>query len=240
MKVALVCIAKNEDNYIEEWVSYNLKLGFDQIFIYENDWVCKLDNEKLTKIQISGIDKQREAYSDFIKDYSNHYTHAAFFDVDEYLVLKKHKTVKELLSEYKYCHSLAINWVWFGDNGQKEIVDNNYSYIKRFTKRQKGVNEHVKCIVDLSKVKRMDVHNPYNLSSIDTNKKEFKGPFNPNGDDLIAQINHYYSRTPQEFKEKCDRGRADAKIKNHYSYRELANFNDIEDLTALNFMYNEL
>ena len=37
IKVALVCIAKNEDNYIQEWITYNKLIGFDDIFIYQND-----------------------------------------------------------------------------------------------------------------------------------------------------------------------------------------------------------
>ena len=36
MKVALVCIAKNEDNYIQEWINYNLKLGFDKTLVKES------------------------------------------------------------------------------------------------------------------------------------------------------------------------------------------------------------
>jgi phosphosulfolactate synthase (CoM biosynthesis protein A) len=36
MKVALVCVAKNEDNYIDEWLNYYNKLGFDNIFMYQN------------------------------------------------------------------------------------------------------------------------------------------------------------------------------------------------------------
>jgi len=38
MTTALVCIAKNEDHYIEEWIAYHLKLGFDHIFIYAYNW----------------------------------------------------------------------------------------------------------------------------------------------------------------------------------------------------------
>lgn len=34
MKTALVCIAKREDYYIEEWLRYNFKLGFDDIWVY--------------------------------------------------------------------------------------------------------------------------------------------------------------------------------------------------------------
>lgn len=34
MKSAIVCIAKNEDHYIDEWIKYHLKLGFAKIFVY--------------------------------------------------------------------------------------------------------------------------------------------------------------------------------------------------------------
>jgi hypothetical protein len=34
MKTALVCIAKDEDHYIDEWLLYHLKLGFSDIFVY--------------------------------------------------------------------------------------------------------------------------------------------------------------------------------------------------------------
>ena len=50
MKIALVCIAKNEDNYIHEWINYHLKLEFDSIFIYENDWESNVINDKVFKI----------------------------------------------------------------------------------------------------------------------------------------------------------------------------------------------
>ena len=83
MKVALVCIAKNEDHYIEEWVDYNLKLGFDHIFIYENDWRCSLDNPKVTKIPFDGRSKQIEAYNNFLTHSSSEYQWVAFFDVDD-------------------------------------------------------------------------------------------------------------------------------------------------------------
>ena len=34
MKVGIAAIAKNEDNYIDEWIKYHLKLGIDQIMVF--------------------------------------------------------------------------------------------------------------------------------------------------------------------------------------------------------------
>jgi hypothetical protein len=42
MKSALVAIAKNEDEYINEWINYNLKIGFDNIIIFQNNWRAKI------------------------------------------------------------------------------------------------------------------------------------------------------------------------------------------------------
>ena len=36
MKCALVCIAKDEDHYIQEWVDYHLMLGFSDIYVWQN------------------------------------------------------------------------------------------------------------------------------------------------------------------------------------------------------------
>lgn len=34
LRTALVAIAKDEDNYLKEWVDYYINLGFSDIFIF--------------------------------------------------------------------------------------------------------------------------------------------------------------------------------------------------------------
>ena len=146
MKIALVCIAKNEDDYIQEWVNYNKKLGFDDIFIYQNDWICQIDEPNLIKIEFNGLNQQTNAYNNFIQNYHNNYDWVAFFDVDEFLVLKKHNNIKEFIMDYDEYSSIGINWVLFGDNDLNS-VDNNYEVLSRFTKRQSSINPHIKSII---------------------------------------------------------------------------------------------
>lgn len=38
MNTALVCIAKNEDHYIDEWLQYHFSIGFTKAFVYQNNW----------------------------------------------------------------------------------------------------------------------------------------------------------------------------------------------------------
>ncbi len=234
MKVALVCIAKNEDNYINEWINYHLKIGFDDIFVYKNDWDFNICRQNVFEYQLNGRNKQIESYNLFINTYKNSYDYAAFFDVDEFLVLHKHKNIQELIKDYGDFNALAFNWVLFGNNGLEKVDNNNYSVLKRFTKRQKNVNQHVKILVNLSKNLVMDIHN-CNLSAIDTRFNEFSGPFNPNGSIEIAQLNHYFCKTMPEYIEKISRGRANGTKNLPLDAFEAHNYNEIDDFSALNF-----
>lgn len=238
MKIALVCIAKNEDNYIEEWVNYNFKLGFDDIFIYENDWRCHLEMDNLYKIPADGDDMQVAAYNRFIQNFYDKYDWVAFFDVDEFLVLKKHSNVKNFINDYTDYESIGINWALFGDSGLS--FEGDYSVLNRFTRRQSDINIHIKCIVKLDKRVRMDIHNPINISIVNTEHKKFTGPFNKNGNYDTAQLNHYFCKTFDEWQDKKNRGRADKRRSDKGYIRKDTDFhghnlNEIEDHYALNF-----
>ena len=148
MKVALVCIAKNEDDYIHEWIDYNKKLGFDNIIIYQNDWRFVIEDPTVIKLEFDGLNKQVLAYNHFIKNNLNNYDWVAFFDVDEFLVLKKHKNIKEFIQDYSDYEAIGINWLLFGDNGH-DSVGEDYGVLNRFTKRQSSINPHIKSIIKL-------------------------------------------------------------------------------------------
>ena len=41
MRTALVAIACNEDHYLREWFTYHHNIGFDDIYVYQNNWHFK-------------------------------------------------------------------------------------------------------------------------------------------------------------------------------------------------------
>lgn len=67
---ALVCIAKDEDNYIQEWIDYHLKLGFSDIYIWQNNWRSKVVKERgdIHLRVIDGDFKQVECYNKAIDE----------------------------------------------------------------------------------------------------------------------------------------------------------------------------
>ena len=247
MKLALVCIAKNEDHYIQEWVDYHTALGFDDIWIYQNEWraegvigenVHLVEHDGKTAAHKPILERpQMKAYNLFIESNKGNYDWACFIDVDEFLVLKKHDSIKNFIQCYGEYDSIAVNWHIFGSNGHKEVSKGNYSVIDRFTKRGIGVNKHVKTMVKLSK--NPVYRNPHysNLKWVDTNLHVGRGPFNPDGPDDVAQINHYFCKTREEYVHKMSRGRAASHQPRDAEPDYLRhNLNEVEDLWAVAFL----
>ena len=103
---AVICsIQVKEDAYIDEWVDYHLAIGFRKVYIYDNsknfdlkEWGKHRLSDTVMVKHFPGIAKQNAAYFDCAKRAEKDgYTWAAFFDVDEFLCLKKHKNVINFL-----------------------------------------------------------------------------------------------------------------------------------------------
>ena len=88
----------------------------------------------------------------------------------------------------------------------------------------------------------MDVHSPDCVIG-DTSGRLFKGNYNHGGPTDVAQINHYYCRTINEYITKWQRGVACEVVKEaQLSYRSIAKFNlhnlnEVQDMAACNFLY---
>jgi len=242
MNTALVCMAKNEEYYIQEWITYHHKLGFNNIIIYANDWNYLNTSQGVKVIRFNGSCQQTKIYNSFLNNYSKDYNWVAFFDVDEFLVLKQHNNIQSFLTEYEDCNAIGINWCIFGNNNHTKVINDNYNVLSRFTRRNKELykpNEHIKTIVKIPTSSTQDIHNVNGLW-FNLNKEIRSGPFNSPVDWSVAQLNHYFTKSDEEFLLKCNRGRADIETKRIYSeYLDYLNANEIEDLTALNFFTQE-
>lgn len=253
-KITLVCIAKNEELYLQEWIDYHLKLGFDDIHIFQNDW--RFNNlKKYPQVffyefdgksfeNYTNIDEpiwikniQAKCYTDFIETYHNDYEWAAFFDVDEFLVLKKHTNVKEFISNYHNSDCLIINWAMFGDSGLKTFDTNNPSVLNRFVMRDDKPHKQFKSICKLKPGVKHQIHWT-TTSWTDTNYNVGDSPFNDSASFDVAQLNHYFTKTYTEFVDKVNRGNACHGKRNLSDFEE-NNFNKVLDTTAKDFFNNE-
>lgn len=241
---AVICaIVKEEQLYIEEWIEYHICLGFSHIYIYDNDdaipmrYLATKYPLRVTVLSCPGQCQQMNAYYDFLHRYRTKHHWVAYIDVDEFIVLKKHTTIVELLKNYCHQGALALNWVLFGSNYQEHYY--SQPVLQRFIRRQIGVNEHIKWIVRTDDIEYMVSPHHGQLRygfAVDCQGNHVMGPYNKQGSDDIACIHHYFTKSKEEFMKKCARGRADIPETRTFEHDFARHdFNDIEDTTAWNF-----
>lgn len=212
---AVVCaIALNEELYIDEWINYNLALGFSHIYIYDNSDTNTLKDKKSDKVSIihfPGKTKQLEAYDIFTISYRKKHKWCAFIDCDEFIVLKKDISIVDFLNKYDKYSSIGLNWLMFGTANKTSYSSEPVTY--RFQYCSNKVNIHIKCI---SKLESINKHITPHYAQLKDGHKVFgvngnliQDSFNYLGDTSIACIHHYYTKSEEEFVKKIKRGRAD-------------------------------
>tara|TARA_B100000767_G_scaffold136467_1_gene129291 strand:+ start:5378 stop:6157 length:780 start_codon:yes stop_codon:yes gene_type:complete len=253
MYPVIVCIAKKEHDYIEEFVKYHLALGFKYIYLYDNEdtpiyqsLLHKYEDKiKVIHLPFNNYDEavQYVALDDFIKKYlfTSKITHVAHIDIDEYIVLKKHKNICDFINEYIVgdCQGIGINWRFFGSSGRTKKT--NEPTTIRFTMCQKKGNPHIKTLFKKDNfIKFIDCHHVTFSKGYTKSTKNtiITGPLNDIIDFDIIQLNHYKCKTLNEFRNIRERGRADIignineNIDDNF---KIYNINEIEDLHAYNF-----
>ena len=168
MKVALCVCGRLENRYALEFVEYYKQLGFDHIYIGDNnhDGEEYFEDVLQTYIDINFVTicnyrnqecVQLYAFTDLYYKISKYYDWVAFFDFDEYLTLVKNTNIKEYLSKecFKNANQILINWKTYTDNNL--IYDDGRPCLERFTTpmdinksvEYKNIpeNMHVKCII---------------------------------------------------------------------------------------------
>lgn len=248
--VSICCITKDENLYLEEWISYHIKIGVAHFYLYDNgsavpirDTIRNLNLDKwVTVIDFPGASQQMPAYSNCLQKFSRHSKWMAFIDTDEFIVVKSpdHLLVP-FLQQYKLYGGLGIHWATFGSNGH--LLKSDAPQAKRFTRRANTgfhVNEHIKTIVQPKYVR--SVRDPHSFKfgfgkfCVDETFRKISGPLSPITVETI-QLNHYYCRSREEFETKIKRGRSD----NVDIGRSMADFdyadqhsNEVEDLLLVN------
>lgn len=237
VRCALVCITKNESRYMREFIDYYLKLGFTTICLYDNSDKNELKTFKsLPNVKIiffPGKARQVIAYNHFLTKFRNRYDYVAFFDSDEFLVLKKHTTIQHFCTDMIQDGAIGINWFIFGNNQHMEYSPEPVT--SRFTRRYFSMHPLVKTIARCRDIQSMKIHNPVLAHGKFRNCRghEIDGYINNDFDDSIAQLNHYCTKSNQEYNWKIQRGRGSLPTKRNYSDLEpYLGYNHTEDLSA--------
>jgi hypothetical protein len=235
IKVCLCTIGKEENLYIREFVTFYKKLAVDKIFLYDNNDIKNEHFEEVIQDYIDegfvellnwrGIEKaQFKSIEHCYLTYNKEYDWLIFYDIDEFIHLENYSNIKDYLNEEKFnnCKKIYLNWVFHTDNNL--IRYSNISLQKRFPEIErdalinKNYSQKVKSIIrgNISNFKL--VRNTH-ASHIITNvvkacngfgkEVQLDRDYNMNKSDTkYYYIDHYYSKSVEEFVNKLNRGSA--------------------------------
>ena len=240
-KYIVIACAKNEEEYIVEWVEHYLGLGFDKIILVDNNDVGNNSLPDLLSGYISrGVVEIFDArgvysvqvglYSDYCEE--SNFKWCAFYDCDEFLDIGVYSTIQEYLDQFDGYDIVLLNWLVFGPNGKLRKEDGLVQ--ERFTRPQSPVlyfkeNSFVKSIVRGNKDKFQGCF--FNGSHIPTPAEGKTFSFTVGGyyDPPISShayfhprykngyLKHYYTKSFEEWIHKANRGWPDGTDSLHLS-----------------------
>lgn len=220
MRLVICSIFRDEALYMREWIEFHRLVGVEKFYLYNNR---SRDNyaEVLAPYAAAGIVElqdwdydtpcQLTAYTDCIAKRQGTNERIAFIDLDEFLFSPVYERVSDVLDMLpRDWDAVGVNWVCFGTSGMKEYDDRLVT--ERFTHRvPEDLNNHIKSVVRMScqvAIRCCHHAHAFNVNTFKEDGEKIQpgaaGGLRHSSD--VIRINHYASKSMQEFRERLAKG----------------------------------
>ena len=246
-EVAITAILKNEGSYIKEWLDYHIAAGITKFYLYDNDSTDNvtevlrpyIERGTVEYIFFPGRLMQYKAYNDAVYRHKFDCRYMAIIDLDEFIYPCTGQdiptVVAELFSADKNAGGLAINWRIYGSSGQDKR-DLSRGVLERFTHRghkEFSANLHIKSIVNPRCVDMFPTPHyalyfvgKYAVNELGDGVPKYENP-QLSGQKIV--INHYFTKSREEFAAKRGRGMADLPGQRPWDNFDKHDANDVFD-----------
>jgi O-antigen biosynthesis protein len=224
-KIAICAIFKDEARYILEWLAFHKMIGVDLFVLYNNgstDGGPDLIRRSTFARNVTLIDwplaaGQMPAYQDFCSNHAARYDWVAFIDIDEFIMPVTGSSIRELLMRKTYAEHSAVllQWLVFGPSGHQHSPDG--LVIENYTSRLPEdfpASRHVKSLVRGKAVTTagttphiVNVDGPTCNTRGETVLSYAEQPLECHD---VMLINHYFTKSREDWTAKLRRGKADA------------------------------
>ena len=251
MHLAICAIFRNEAPYLREWIEFHRLVGVEQFHLYQNrsedDYQSVLEPFiREGVVQVTEWPElppcQMEAYQHFISLHRGKPWWVAFLDCDEFLLSPSHATVGEAIESIASPEwgAIGVNWVCFGASGQE--VARPGLVTERFTLRPAddfAPNRHIKSIVRMDRVQSAGP-DPHHFKTRGGTFSELgqalTGPFTAHPSHSRLRINHYQTKSREEYLRRIARGNADGAPSRSPSEFETLQAAEIDDRRIWHFL----
>lgn len=223
--LSVACIAKNEGPYIKEWIEFHKLVGVERFYFYDNESNDNtkevlepyIDDGTVIYKYVKGRGLQLKVYKDAILNYRQETYWMALIDLDEYLFPSEKTTLSDILIEFEKYPGLVVKWVSFDCNAHETkptahggLITANYTRVPK--DYNCAFNSPFKSIVQPRQV--IDVRGAHsaiyagNRHAVNENFKEIPTGQESDRSGTInkIRINHYFSRSKEEYLKKIKRG----------------------------------
>ena len=230
-KVSICAIFKNEAVYLREWIEFHKIVGIEHFYLYNNnstdnymDVLSPYIEKGLVELEdFSKNQAQLECYTKCINDHKKESVWIGFIDIDEFIVPNTTDTVYDFLKDFNRRPAVIVYWKMFCSSG---IVKRNLSglitkdftvcFPKYYTVGKIFFNTSYDFIPS-HKWNRWFHHYMWSsyhnvlLPPVNVFDKICTFGRNPiphciGNNDFPLQINHYFSKSLNEYNEKCKKG----------------------------------
>lgn len=212
---ALIAVARDEDYFLEEWIKHNLSLGFNHIYIADNndfDKKLKIVNPSVTIIPKHDVDfsenysfKQSLIYNEILSIIHNDYDYCAVCDIDEFFDFRDgSQSIQEFIENNLISNNFTvaeIPWETYDDNDlifsiKNKDVQSLYTRVQTKMPFSWCNNECSwgKSIFKLGKGVKTTAHWP------DSTSMDLVGGFRTSHiDKQVAVIKHYRTKSLEDY-----------------------------------------
>ncbi len=222
--VTACLLIKDENGYINEWLEWHLKIGVEHFYIYDNGSQTPISESVApeflpycTFVDWAGphVHTQLQAYEHFLKNYGHESFWTAFIDTDEFVRVIDGTDIREFMKAYENADALAIRWLTYNADGQLKRTNKPVRERFRQTVEYPPELPQQKCIVRPDRVPLMGPHKPSGYDPAYRTVTVVTEDHRPAGDRSFDYphgkivIDHYFTRSYEEWQEKMARGSCD-------------------------------
>lgn len=217
--LSLLAIIKNEEEYIKEFIRFYRIHGVEHFYLYDNESTIPLDEtlrdfrDVCTITRVAGRQQQVAAYNHFVKNFGGETEWVAVFDVDEFVLPKQHTTLRDFVTDTgRNTDCISINWVIFG-NGPHVSKPAGGQVIENYLYSEGRQHKNVKSVVRTKAIRKFKhPHFPelkWFRKHVNAAGNPMSGAENTEETTHIIQLNHYFTKSLEEYETKLRSRRAD-------------------------------
>jgi Glycosyltransferase family 92 len=247
-RLTVCAIFREEAPFLEEWLTFHSAVGVGHFYLYNNfstdgylavlkPWI---DRGLVTLYDWPHETGQLAAYRHCVQNHWRNAWWIAFIDLDEFLFSPASRNLVPILDRYTDVPALVVYSIFYGSSGHQSRVTAPVTMSYRWRARIE-VASSGKTIANPRRIRAIEnchIFLYWKVAEVDTNRRALREDRDENNVPLdLCRINHYWSRSISDLRDKVGRGDASTaegrNLEAHLVYEKKLNSTEDNSILAL-------